>query len=222
MLGLYGTFVRPGDLCFDVGANVGNRTEMFLALGARVVAVEPQAFCLQKLQRRFGSDPRVTLVPQAVGRGPGEAELLVSSAHTISSMSSDWVERVRESGRFGAHTWDETATVPVTTLDALIGEHGVPVFCKIDVEGYEAEVLAGLSSAPSALSFEFTPEAIEAAGVCVRRLAELGPTAFNYSIGDTGAFALDEWLDESAMTEFLPRLGDSSTFGDVYARAIAA
>ncbi len=221
MLALYGEFVRPGDLCFDIGANVGRRTEMFLALGASVVAVEPQAFCVRKLQRRFGSNPRVELVAEAVGRRSGEAKLLVSSAHTISSMSGEWVQRVRESGRFGSHTWDEAATVPVTTLDALISEHGIPSFCKIDVEGYEAEVLAGLSTPLHALSFEFTPEAIESTIECLQRLAELGRTVFNYSIGDTGALALEEWTDEAAMAKQLTHLGDSSTFGDIYARTVA-
>jgi FkbM family methyltransferase len=220
MLGLYGRFVRPADLCFDVGANVGNRTEMFLALGARVVAVEPQALCVGKLQRRFASNPRVVVVAEAVGRSPGEAELFVSSAHTISSMSTEWIQRVRASGRFGSHSWNETTVVPVTTLDALIVEHGIPSFCKIDVEGYEVEVLAGLSTPLPALSFEFTPEARENAVACLRRLAELGPTVFNYSIGDSGTFALSEWLDEAAMAEELARLGDSSAFGDVYARSV--
>jgi FkbM family methyltransferase len=220
MLALYRRFVGPGDLCFDIGANVGNRTEMFLALGARVVAVEPQALCVRKLQRRFGSNPRVALVPEAAGRRYGEAELLLSSAHTISSMSADWVRRVRESGRFGPHTWNEATIVPVTTLDALIREHGSPSFCKIDVEGYEAEVLAGLSSPLLALSFEFTPEAIEGAIACVQRLGELGRTVFNYSIGDTGAFALKEWVGEAEMAKQVTRLGDSSTFGDVYARTV--
>jgi FkbM family methyltransferase len=219
MLALYSGFVRPGDVCFDVGANVGNRTEMLLALGARVVAVEPQSSCVQKLQQRFGGNPQVVVVPSALGREPGEADLLVSSAHTISSMSSEWVGRVSETGRFGSHTWGETVTVPLTTLDALIAEHGTPSFCKIDVEGYEAEVLSGLSRPLPVLSFEFTPEAIEGALACLQRLGELGPTVFNYSLGDTGAFALEEWVDGAAMAEEVAGLRDSSTFGDIYARA---
>lgn len=217
MLQLYSAFVKPGDLCFDIGANVGTRTQLFLELGARVVAVEPQMVCLRKLQRHYGSDSRVILVPQALGRQPGEAEMLVSDAHTISSMSRDWINRVEASGRFGSHRWTSRVSVPVTTLDALIEEHGVPAFCKIDVEGYEAEVVAGLSRALPCVSFEFTPEVMETAYACVDRLGELGTTAFNYSLGETMELALPHWVDRVEMAETLRRLEESSTFGDVYA-----
>lgn len=96
-LRLYRRFLAEGDLCFDVGANVGDRTELFLALGARVVAVEPQSACVEALARRFGS--RIELVPAALGPRPGEAELLVASYHTLSSLSSEWVAAVQASGR---------------------------------------------------------------------------------------------------------------------------
>src|SRR5690348_10138144 len=67
---LYAAFIKPGDLCFDIGAHVGNRTEHFLALGARVVAVEPQPAAMALLRRWYGSDPRVTLVEAALGASP--------------------------------------------------------------------------------------------------------------------------------------------------------
>ena len=47
---LYGNFVRPGDLVFDVGAHVGDRVASFRRLGARVVAVEPQPAMVQGAQ----------------------------------------------------------------------------------------------------------------------------------------------------------------------------
>jgi FkbM family methyltransferase len=218
LLGLYAQFVRPEDLCFDVGANVGNHTALLLELGARVVAVEPQAQCFRSLERRYGADPRVELVGDAVGARPGTAEMFLSDAHTISSMSAGWMQSVKESGRFGAHTWDAQVTVPLTTLDALIEAYGEPRFCKIDVEGYEAEVLAGLSRPLAAVTFEFTPEFVDGALACVRRLAELGPSLFNFSSGASGELALASWVGDEEIVRALRSLPRDAAFGDVYAR----
>jgi FkbM family methyltransferase len=219
MLELYTQFVRRADLCYDVGANVGRRTELFLSLGARVVAVEPQASCFRRLQRRYGSNPRVSLVGEAVGRETGKAELFLSNAHPISSMSPEWMHHVQASGRFGAHTWNERVVVPMTTLDTLIDAYGEPTFCKIDVEGYEAEVLAGLSRPLRSLSFEFTPEFIDGALACVQRLCELGPMLFNYSLGDSGELALREWVGQKEIARIFAGVDAGSAFGDVYARS---
>lgn len=221
MVGFYSAFVRPGDLCFDVGANLGDRTSIFLELGARVIAVEPQSRCLDFLRDRFGDDPRVTVVPKAVGSDEGRARLLISDAPTLSSMSPEWVERVRSSGRFSDHRWEDEETVDVTTLDALIGEFGSPAFCKIDVEGYEPAVLGGLNRPLQCLSFEFTPEYAAAAIECVRRLDGIGPSRFNYSLEETMKLALGDWVAAPEMVTRLEALREGTSFGDVYARSTA-
>jgi hypothetical protein len=64
---LYGRYVRAGDLVFDVGAHVGDRTRAFRALGCRVVAVEPQPDLARVLRLAYGWRSRVTLVEAAVG-----------------------------------------------------------------------------------------------------------------------------------------------------------
>jgi FkbM family methyltransferase len=219
MLAFYGQFVRPGDLCFDIGANIGNRTDVFLRLGARVVAVEPQPLSVAHLRQRFRKEPRVALVTLAVGARPGVTQMLLSDADMISSLSPEWIAKVKASGRFANQRWDRTLEVDVTTLDALIREHGRPAFCKIDVEGYEAEVVRGLTQALEMISFEFTPEALEPALSSIRRLAQLGPTVFNYSVGENMAWQAPAWLEADAMIRLLQALPDPTVFGDVYARS---
>jgi FkbM family methyltransferase len=215
-LRFYRRFIPGGGLCFDIGANMGDRTELFLALGAQVVAIEPQARCAEALHRRFGD--RVEVVEAAVGPEPGEAELLVASFHTLSSLSREWVNAVRASGRFAEFVWDEAAIVPMTTLDELIRRFGIPDFCKIDVEGFELEVLRGLAQPLPALAFEFTFERIDARLAAVEHIASLGMTRFNFSDGESLEFALGDWVGSHQIATFLAEMPKrTDVFGDVYA-----
>ncbi|HVS05272.1 MAG TPA: FkbM family methyltransferase [Candidatus Dormibacteraeota bacterium] len=217
----YRQFVRDGDLCFDVGANVGNRTAVFLDLGAKVVAIEPQPSCAEALRKQYGRSGRLAVVPKAAGSRPGVGELMISPANALSSMSEDWLDTVKASGRFRAfqsHSWKESITVPITTLDEMIQEFGAPAFCKIDVEGYEAEVLKGLSRPIRVLSFEFAPEFISGTQECLGILTKLGPCEFNYSVGESLQLALANWVTAHELERILTTVRDNRTFGDVYVR----
>ena len=215
----YAAFIRPGDLCFDLGAHVGSRLRAWLPLGARIVAVEPQPACMALLRRWFGHDPRITLLEQAIGATPGGAELFVSPrTPTVSSLSSAWIAAVRQERGFAAVRWNERVPVTVTTLDALIARYGVPAFCKIDVEGYELEVLHGLSQPIPALSFEYLPACLDAARASVARLTALGPYEFNGSVGETQRLLSPVWLDADACLAWLATRAGRSDSGDLYAR----
>jgi FkbM family methyltransferase len=216
-LTFYRHLLEPGDLCFDVGANAGNRTQLFRELGARVIAVEPQGSCVEELNRRFGDDAEVAIVPSALGSSPGTAEIAVCDEDTtISTMSARW----RNEGRFSDHSWTRHETVPVTTLDLLIEEHGSPSFCKIDVEGFEKQVLEGLSAPVHCISFEFTKEFLDDARACVALLESLGPVATNASFGESMQLAGD-WVGSERLFALIEEQPPSRDWGDVYVRAVA-
>ena len=215
----YAQFIRPGDLCFDIGAHVGSRIGAWLRIGAQVVAVEPQPACVRLLRRWYGGKTNVTLVASAVGATPGDGVMLVSRrSPTVSTLSPAWVSRVTRLPSFAVHRWDGAVPVTVTTLDELIARYGEPAFCKIDVEGYEPEVLRGLSRPLRCLSYEYIPVAVESALACLDRLSGLGAYEFNASPAETMRFVFPQWVEGAHMAAWLKGLSPDERAGDVYAR----
>jgi FkbM family methyltransferase len=214
---LYAGFIRPGDLVFDIGAHVGDRIRAFRRLGARVVAVEPQPALFRTLTVLFGRDDAVTLVPSAVGRMAGSATMMINLDNpTTSTLSRDFIEASRGAEGWEAQAWPQSLPVPVTTLDDLIGKHGVPSFIKLDVEGYEAEALAGLSQGIAALSFEFTTIQRAVGLASLERCTALGYTRFCAALGESQR--LGEWMSAPDIAHWLTTLPHSANSGDIYAR----
>jgi len=211
----YRGIVAPGDLAFDIGAHAGNRTRALLRAGARVVALEPQRAFHAFLARDLPA--QVTLLPLAAGRTAGHARLAVSRLHpTVSSLAPGFPASMASAPGFRRVRWDAAETVEVTTLDALIAAHGLPRFIKIDVEGFEPEVLAGLGQPVPWLAFEILAATPDATRACLDRLAALGPYRFNFVPGEARAFAFPTWLDPAALLTALAT--QSARSGDVYAR----
>jgi FkbM family methyltransferase len=222
MLPFYRELIGPGDLVFDVGAHLGGRTEIFLALGATVVAVEPQPDCVQRLHRHYGADTRVTIIDRALDRTPGERVMRGSAQSPMSSLSESWIKAVEASGRFASSEFAVERRVHTTTLDSLIAVFGLPRFCKIDVEGFELEVISGLSHPIPELSLEFTPETMDASVTAMQRLDAIAPYEFNFASGESMRFDFSQWLPREAFVEALDRLmpaqGRERFYGDLYAR----
>ncbi len=217
----YSQFIQPGDLCFDIGAHVGNRLWAWSRLGAQIVAVEPQPICMAVLQRFYSKNPAITLLPDALGAQTGVQTLWISEQNpTVTTLSKQWIDQVRLDPSFAGVDWQPQLTVKVSTLDALIECYGVPRFCKIDVEGYEMEVLRGLSQPLPVLSFEYLSATPALALACVDRLAELGDYQFNWSVGEQHRWQSATWLPVEGIKHWLATLKKDAGSGDIYARRI--
>ena len=218
---LYSSFVREHALIFDIGAHVGDRVGSFRRLGCRVVAVEPQPRLIRILRRFYGRDPDVVIEPMAVAAAPGNLEFFVNFDNaSLTTASSGFVAAASVSAASGwrGERWPGRLTAPAITLDQLIERHGEPIFAKIDVEGFEAEALAGLSRPLQALSFEFTTILRRVAIDCITRCRALGAYRYNAALGETQRLAFTQWVDAETIERWLEALPDSANSGDIYAR----
>jgi FkbM family methyltransferase len=195
-------------------------------LGAKVISVEPQPQCVQKLRRKFRKyGNSVTIVPKAVSDSKGSSRIAISSFDGYTSMSKKWISKVEQSGRFRKSIkWTDWQDVETTTLDDLISEYGVPHYLKVDVEGFETSVFRGLHTSISYLSFEFTyPETIEDTCSVIDMVDALGKYEYNYVIEDSTEWQLKDWVSgEQLKSQFSVHLArDILLSGEVYARHVS-
>jgi len=212
-------FAAPGDLVFDIGAHVGDRTASFRRLGARVVACEPQTSCFRLLRLLHGRDRDVILLETAVSDREGVLTFSVNTRNpTVSTLSTEFVSAANAGAKgWEGQTWDKQVQVKATTLDALIANYGAPVFVKVDVEGAEEQVLRGLSAPVPALSFEFTTIQRDVADACLQRCAGLGYRRFNLSLGESQVMTFSSPVDAETMRRHIAGLPHEANSGDIYA-----
>ncbi|MCO5230576.1 MAG: FkbM family methyltransferase [Chitinophagales bacterium] len=215
----YNQFVQKDDLVFDVGANMGNRIAPMLNIGAKVVAVEPQEKCHQTLKSKYGN--KIEIVTMGLDEQEGFQEFHIADTSTLSSFSTEWIDSVKND-RFSSIKWEKTLRVQMTTLDKLISTYGTPKFIKIDVEGYELNVLKGLTQPIQIISFEYTvPEQTQKVIDCIEQIEKHNNAIeCNYSIGESMKLASDNWNSVSRFKEFVQTDSFTNTrFGDIYIRS---
>lgn len=206
-------FIKDNDLVFDVGANKGDKTQIYLDLSARVVCFEPINDCAEYLKIRFQNNNKVKVVNKGLSNEIATKSFyLCNQSNMISTFQEKWQE-----GRFNSYIWTKTIA-EVTTLDSMIKDFGLPKFCKIDVEGYEYEVLKGLSKKVEYLSFEFAIEFIEDTKKCVEYLKTLGYKYFNFIINDDSEFKINYWASSGVLFHQIEKLAlcDKMLWGDIW------
>ena len=214
--------LRPGGLIFDIGANDGFKTDLFLRLGARVVAVDPdetnQAILREKFERfRLFRRP-IVIVDKAVSdKCSVETMWIDGPGSAVNTLSRKWANALNanKERQTNEHCGLEFAlqkTVETTTIEQLISDHGTPAFIKIDVEGYELNVLQGLLRPVPCLSFEVNLPEFRSEGLqCVEILARLAPAGkFNFAADCEQGLALDDWLGAESFLRLLGQCRESA------------
>jgi FkbM family methyltransferase len=214
----YSQFVNKNELCFDIGANMGNRIVPLLSIGAKVIAIEPQRECYNFLKWKFKN--KIEIVTKGISSKNEIRDFYISNSSTISSFSEDWIKAVKKD-RFKAYNWNKVEKIEMITLDDLISNYGLPSFIKVDVEGFEEEVLKGLTKKIKTICFEYTtPELTENIFKCANLLHKINNSVqFNYTIGENTRWASKKWFDMQEFNELINKKEFQDTrFGDIYAR----
>ncbi len=216
-LNFFSQFVKRGDICFDIGACVGQMSKIYLNLGAKkVVCVEPSKQCLQQLYKSFKNKKRVIIVPKGVAEKNGRLKLYTNKDEpAIATMNDKWRREFRFSNNF---KWTDSYTVPVTTLDSLIRQYGLPTFCKIDVEGFEKPVIKGLSQPIKFISFEFQKELLDDAYENMKYLSSLGNVKFNCVLCEEWDLKFSNWINADILYKKLRSINNKYLCGDIYAK----
>lgn len=213
----YAEFIRPNDLVFDVGANVGVYAETFTELGARVIAVEPNPACCDVL-KNLAKRADVIVEACAAGCESGTVLLQLNDNSQLSSANPSWREQLDRSPLHRSARWQRQITVSVTTLDALVRRHGLPKFVKIDVEGFDDEVLRGMTFKPRVLTFEFNRLLPAIAERCLRLPILANDYEFNFVRDTEMKCVAAPWLPRSKFVDRLDELAGREPSGDIIAR----
>ena len=207
--------LNSGDLFFDIGAHLGDKSKQFLDKNLKAIMVEPLPQCVDQLKLKFKEKTNIEILQKAVGKTTGNMTLEINTKMpTTSTMAKHW-----KSGRFSNEKWDQNITVEMTTLDHLIKIYGEPNYIKIDVEGFELDVLLGLSKKVGIISFEFTSEFLDQSINCLNHLEKIGYKKYNFSIGERRKF-FSEWSNiDDLMRQLKSEIQkDKLLWGDIYCK----
>lgn len=209
----YAQFIGQDDLCFDIGANTGKKSRLFLSLGANVIAFEPQTACQESLKNLKKVYPSFEYYPIAVGAENEEKELFLANHSEVATLSKAFIDYF--SG--DEIQWTAKETVTVKSLESLIETYGLPNYCKIDVEGYELDILSHLKSKIPMLEFEFTGGFISET-IKIISLLDNENVRFNYILNEHLKLQLRDWCTGTEMKKIIQKLPIKRLHGNIFAK----
>jgi FkbM family methyltransferase len=213
----YSAFVGQGDLVFDIGPHEGEYSEVFLKKGAKVLAVEPRPVYQKLLNKLFEGNPHFMIHQAAVGGKmnmipmPEDRITPVIAALPYADEQQYWQHVMTSSN-------SKTVDIQIVTLDELIRLYGLPAFCKVNIEGFSAEVLRGLSQPIPAIAIDFASYNLERIAEVIRQLFNVDKYEFNWS--KDGNFKLEEkvWMNAKALHASIAEYRKSRIEGVLFAR----
>ncbi len=207
----YSQFLKPNNLCFDIGANIGRKSRFFLSLNTKVIAFEPQTACHKYLTKI--KNKNFQFHSFGVGAKDEIKELKIANHIEVATFSDKMIDFYTTENL----KWNKTEKVTVKKIDTLIEEFGLPDFCKIDTEGFEFEILSNLSYTIPVIEFEFAEAFIEET-VALILILEKENTLFNYNLNEKPKFELKKWVTAKEMTHILKKIPKNRLHGNIFVK----
>ena len=207
----YSKLIKKDDFCIDIGANIGKKSKIFLALGAKVIAFEPQNSCktsLEKIKQSYKNFDYYTL---AVGSNNRTDELHLANHIEVATLSNKFIKFYTTETIF----WDKKEKVVVSTLNDIITKHGIPDYCKIDTEGSELEILSSLSYKIPMIEFEFT-EGFFKDTIKIIDLFKPNESLFNFTLNEKTKFELNKWTTAEEFLKVFLNLPKKRVHGNIF------
>lgn len=207
----YSKLINQNDLCFDIGANKGEKSKLFLNIGAKVIAFEPQSSCHTYLKQIHHKN--FEYLPIAVGANNETKELHLANHIEVATLSNEFIAYFKNDSLF----WNGLEKVNVKKLDDLIKQYGIPDFCKIDVEGYELEILTNLNHTLPLIEFEFTGGFISNT-IKIIELLNQSNTVYNFNLNEQPKFELNHWISNTKMISIVKNLSTDRLHGNIFVK----
>ena len=207
----YAQLINKNDLCFDIGANIGQKSRLFLSLNAKVVAFEPQTKCFKYLDKI--NHPNFEFYPLGVGGKNQKKQLHLANHIEVATFSNKMIDFYTTNSL----NWNNIEEAQVKKLDTLIKEFGLPNFCKIDTEGYELDIISNLSYTIPIIEFEFNEAFIEDT-LKIISILDKKNTAYNYILNENPKFILENWVEADKMRLIINEMPKEKLHGNIFVK----
>ena len=207
----YKSLINKDDLCFDIGANVGTKSKLFLSLNARVIAFEPQSTCIEHLKKI--KHPQFSYFKWGVGAINGVQKLQLANHIEVATFSQNFIDFFKNENL----QWNQNENVTIKKIDTLIDEFGIPDYCKIDVEGYEYNILSHLNHQIPIIEFEFTEAFFSETIKCIK-LLDTSNRVYNYNLNECPKFELESWVSAKEIITIFKKLPKTRLHGNIFVK----